>query len=230
MFVGESSDDVVMTTPNASTRTGSLRSISDAQHGLLTVAQARQLLGSASAAFELGATGEWERLSRTLYRRIGSEPTFQQRCLAAVLSHGGDAVVSHETALALFEARFADHVADAVGDLVERAKDRNASIHVSSTTGRRGGRFALVHRVAVLPDRWRTIQRGVPVVAPALVTMQLFATEPVEVAGAAADALVRSGLTSYEDLSSVVAELGERGRAGTGALRSFLVDHFGDPA
>ncbi|NLA36206.1 MAG: hypothetical protein GX868_11070 [Actinobacteria bacterium] len=216
-----------------------LLSISEAQHGLITATQARYLLGSTSAALSLAHSGDWERVSKVLFRRRDSAATFQQRCLAAVLDLGGDTVVSHESALALFArtdaaeaaaeaggesaaAEFAAEFAAASGEEGSAAAGHRL-IHVSSTsTKRRPDALATVHRVARLPDRWRTIHRGIPVAAPALIAMQLFAVQPTATATAIVDDMVARGLVRVIDLEAVVTELGERGRTGTGALRSYL--------
>lgn len=199
-----------------------LRSISDAQHDLITVAQARCVLGSASAALALANTGDWERVSKALFRRRGGAESFHQRCLAAVLDLGGDTVVSHRSALMLFASNPPPEVFNDDGTPLRPRTV--ADVHVSSTTTkRRPTELAVVHRVAVLPDRWRTIQRGIPVAAPALIAMQLFAVEKASEAAAVVDDLRCRGLVCTAELEAVVEELGERGRTGTGALRAYLL-------
>lgn len=200
-----------------------LRSISDAQHDLITVTQARYLLGSSSAALSLANSADWERVSKVLFRRRGSARTFQQRCLAAVLDLGGDTVVSHRSALELFATDPVPEVFD--DDGTPQTPCSTLPVHVSTTsTKRRPDALAVVHRVAALPDRWRTVQRGIPVAAPALIALQMFSCEPVAEAAAVADDLRARGLVRTGDLEAVVEDLGERGRSGTGPLRVYLQD------
>lgn len=134
--------------------------------------------------------------------------------MAAVLICGEDAVLSHESAAALWEIR-----APKAGSAPERQPPN--PIHVSvpgSATRIRGG--IKVHRRSKIPAGDQTLREGIPVTSPALTLIDLGLRLDKPRLEAAVNEADRLGLIDPQSLR--VALETHRGRDGVAALRELL--------
>ena len=75
--------------------------VAEKQFGLVTLDEVRKA-GIHDRTWQLCVrSGLWVRVAPRVYRSASVASTFAQRCLAQVLSLGGDAAVSHRSAAAL---------------------------------------------------------------------------------------------------------------------------------
>jgi very-short-patch-repair endonuclease len=128
------------------------------QHGVVTHEQLLALGLSAKAIRHRIAKGRVHPVFRGVYAVGRPELTRYGRWMAAVLSCGPEAVLSHESAAALWEIR----------------ADRSGRIEVSvpaHVARRRPG--IVVHRRAELPAGELTQHKGIPVTGPALTLLDL---------------------------------------------------------
>ena len=93
---------------------------------------------------------------------------------------------------------------------------------VTTSASRRKTALARIHRVRVLPDTWTTTLRGIPVVRPELLALQIHAVCPEERAEALVERLWSLRLLSGRSLAAFLSQQGERGRNGTAGLRRYL--------
>ena len=184
-----------------------LESVAEAQRGVVTVQQVRQLLGSASAELRFRSDPRWEQVSSRLHRRVDSESTLEQRCVIAVLELGGCTLVSHRSAAMLY-------------GLYERD---DQLVHVTTTSKRRQhGGVARLHRVDEVPLEQQRVLGGVPIVSPALLAMQAFGSLPSDDAVDLTMTMMNLGMLERHELEELLERWGERGRNGAGGLRAFL--------
>ena len=118
-----------------------------AQHGLITLAQARSAGMSEPAVKRRLGSGRWIRLHGAVYAVAGSPRSAQQALLAACLAAGGTVAVSHRSAAGLLG------LVDSDVGLVE------------ITVARAQGPLpagVVVHRIADLNHRWITAVDGIP--------------------------------------------------------------------
>src|SRR5580704_11762735 len=73
------------------------------QYGLITRDQAMGAGCTRGSIQHFLASGQWERVSAGVFRHGAVRPSFEQSCLAAVLTAGPTAVVSHWSAARLFK-------------------------------------------------------------------------------------------------------------------------------
>lgn len=140
-------------------------------------------------------------------RRAGSPVTVEQKVLAAVLDLGGDAALSHLPA----------------GHWYGLQGCSLTPLHLVTTHVRRHRPDGVrVHRVRDLPPTWVTRHRGVPIVRPELLAIQLFAVCRPERAEVLVDRLWSLQLLSGPSIAAVLAQMGARGRNGIAGLRSYL--------
>ncbi|UDY37948.1 type IV toxin-antitoxin system AbiEi family antitoxin domain-containing protein [Dermatobacter hominis] len=149
----------------------------------------------------------WERVGSGVVRRRGSAPTADQRVVAAVLDHGSGAGAAFLTGAHLFGCAGAPLL----------------PIQIVGTVATRRYRTDVgYHRVRRIPDRWMTEVRGIPVVAPEMVAMQLFACSLSESAERRVDVLWSMGRLSGRSIEMFLSDMGRSGRNGVAGLRSYL--------
>jgi very-short-patch-repair endonuclease len=156
----------------------------------------------------------WERYgdSGIVLRRRGSPPTIEQEVVATVLDYGPDARLAFESAAHLFGCNGVPL----------------RPIQVMGTVATRRYRLpAGYHRVRVVPERWTTEYRGIPVAAPELVAMQMFACSRPETAERRVDQMCAMARLSGASLRLFLDDMGASGRNGIAGLRGYL-DARGD--
>jgi hypothetical protein len=136
------------------------------QHGLITGPQALESGCTRDRIRHRVTAGEWARVSPGVFRLRGAPSSFAQSCLAAVLTGGPAAMVSHWSAAALL----------GVGSGSDLA--RPISISVPSTIKARAASNAgvVVHRPRVLTPHDKAIVERIPVTKPARLLVDLAAT------------------------------------------------------
>jgi very-short-patch-repair endonuclease len=182
-----------------------LWSLAEGQHGVVTRSQLVELGFHPQAIKHRISKGRLHRLWRGVYAVGRPQVTRHGRWMAAVLSCGPHAVLSHGSAAALWEI----------------ASGRSGRIEVSVPTRsphRRAG--LLVHRRPALAIEDVTCHEGIPVTAPACTLVDIaprLARRRLETAINEAD---KRGLVDPESLGSAIADLS--GRRGVAALRDVL--------
>jgi hypothetical protein len=141
-----------------------------------------------------------------VYATFGTPLGYEARVLAACWAAGPDAVGSHRTAL------WSWALLDGVQPVEITA--RRASHPVPSGV--------IVHRPNVLRDCDVTTQRHVPLTNPLRTLLDAGAVLPPNVVGECIERALTMRLVTVKGLRVILAELGGRGRSGTGALRSHL--------
>ena len=156
---------------------------------------------------QLLTSRHWERIGASVLRRRGAPSTDDQQLAAAVLDSGPAAFVAHLTGGRLLGINGCPlRPIEIVGETASRRK-------------RLGVGF---HRVRSVPLRWTTEVRGIPVVAPELCAMQLFASVRYERAERWVDTLWSLGRLSGRSISVFLSEMGRPGRNGVAGLRRYF--------
>jgi hypothetical protein len=150
------------------------------QYGLVTTDQARAAGLTHRMVAELQRKGWLVPARRGVYRLCGVAPTWRSAALAAVLAAGGDAVLSHYSAAALWE------ICDP-NDLEGRLElTASRLVRLEGVT---------THRHA-LGARDRTVRHGIPVTTVERTLLDLSEYEPARRVGGALDEAVRRRLTT----------------------------------
>jgi very-short-patch-repair endonuclease len=179
------------------------------QHGVIAL---RQLFGlglNSDAVKHLVATGFLHRVFRGVYAVGRPDLTRYGRWLAAVLSCGPRAVLSHDSAAALW--RICD---DESGGI---------EVVVRGSSGRKSREGIVVHSRRWLDRRHVTRQRGIPVTTPLDTLIDIAPRKSRKRLEAAINNADNLGLVKEHALREALAH--ERGRPGVPALRTIL-----DPA
>ena len=182
--------------------------LSERQHGIVTTPQVMALGGTRHVITHLIASGQWERLTPMLLRRIGSPPSRGQRVIAAVLDAGIGAALSHRAAAAWWRlGGFNLHDVE-----VTRLRNTNS---IEPRLAR------MVHEPRCFPDHHRTLLDSVPITVPSRIAFDLAATQPW-LAEKALDRAWASNLLSYRSSMLIMDDLAERGRRGITLMRELL--------
>lgn len=177
------------------------------QHGVVARPQLIELgWGYGEIAWLVGS-GQWERVTSLVLRRVGSPATDRQAAVEAVLDAGPRAILSHLSAARIW-------------GLVGCSLRPFHAIRASTTT--RVSTLTSVRRIDRLPDRWVTNLDGVPIVRPELLALQLFDVCSHERASTLTDRLWSYRLLSGRSIDTLLDELGARGRNGTAGLRAYF--------
>jgi very-short-patch-repair endonuclease len=187
-----------------------LRRLAERQHSVVGRHQSRDL-GATRSQLEHRAQGpDWERATPNVLRLRGSPTTDLQRAMTAVLDAGAGAVLSHQSAAALWEL----------------PGFRLRALEVTSVRigPRRDQRLAKLHLTRVLPAPHVTRNDGIPVTTPARTVFDLAAVvHPLRVKRALETAWSKRLLDGV-GMAAVLDDLGKRGRAGTTVIRELLAD------
>ncbi|MEZ5320941.1 MAG: hypothetical protein R2698_02450 [Microthrixaceae bacterium] len=181
--------------------------ISERQHGLVSTAQLRRSGFGIAEIHRLGALGQWLPVAPKVLRRSGAPRTDGQRVLTPILALGGDAALSHLSAARWWGLTGCSLLPPTV-----------------TTTGRQYRRpeGVKVHLVRALPQNWRTVLHDVPIVAPELLAMQLFAVCHEQRAERLVERLWAMRLLSGASIAAFLAQMGRQGRNGIAPLRRYL--------
>ena len=187
-----------------SSRRAGLWELVHRQHGVVTRSQLLGLGYGPDAIKHRIATGRLHPVWRGVYAVGRPQLTLHGRWMAAVLSCGPEAVLSHESAAALWEIR--------------PVKSGELEVSVpSSKAPRRPG--IMVHRRAALAGHVRR-HRAIPVTAPICTLIDIAAQLPRGQLEAAINEADKRDLTDPEELRSALDEVARR--PGIGALRETL--------
>jgi very-short-patch-repair endonuclease len=188
-----------------------LRVLAERQHGVIARRQARALGASSEHLRRRIESPDWEAVSWRVLRLVGTQRTFRQRCMAAVLDAGPGAVVSYEPAATL-------------GRLPGFWP---GPMHVSRLTGR--SPLAVVHRIGVPESHTGTIE-GIPVTRPARTIFDLAAVLHPHRTERALDNALAHRLTTVRALRQVTEDLATQGRPGSALMRRLLAGRDGSYA
>ncbi len=185
-----------------------LRTLAQRQHGVIARRQAREMGARDHHIRRRIESPDWEQVTPTVLRLVGTARTFRQRAMAATLDTGPGAAVSHESAGALWRL----------------PGFPPGPMHVSRAVGRSS--VATVHRTC-LPDAHVRRIEGIPVTSPARTIFDLAGTlHPGRTERALDNALGRR-LTTVAALQQVTANLSARGRPGSAVMRRLLAERDG---
>jgi len=182
--------------------------LAERQHGVVSTIQLRHAGATKAEIAHLLHSGQWERVTRLVLRRVGSPRTREQRAASAVLDAGGRAGLSHHAAAAWFAERgfqlFPLHVT--------RARD---------ATGM-PSRLSVIHEPRRLPDHHLTLHRGVVVTVPSRIPFDIAELGDRFGAERSLDRGWGLHLLNHASSHRMLAELAGRGRKGITLMRELL--------
>lgn len=175
------------------------------QHGVIALFQLYELGFTLSAIKHRVATGRLHPVRRGVYAVGRPNLTREGEWMAAVLSCGPPAVLSHESAAALWGIR----------------RERTRAIHVTTPrTARHRGKGIVAHRRKMLGSKDVTECDGIPVTTPILTLIDLATCIPP---GALEATINEADKLDRVDPDVLRRALNERkGQRGVGALRAIL--------
>lgn len=185
-----------------------MRLVAGQQHWVLSRAQARQAGVTRKALHSRSHGMGWEPVSPQVLRLLGSEATFEQRCMAGVLDAGSGAIASRGAAARLW-------------GLPGFSSER---VHVTRPrcSSSRSSPLALVHESRYLPSHHCTTRNGIPLTTVSRTVFDLAGcVHPLRAARALDNALTRK-YVALEELRRVTIELLARGRTGSALMRELL--------
>jgi len=178
--------------------------IADRQHGVITRGQLEALGLSAAAVTRWARNGRLRRMYPGVYAVGHAVLVPDGRRLAAVLACGGDAVLSHCDAGAVWN--------------VCAARGGRFHVTVPPDGARRGRRAGVhVHESALRPEDW-TVRNGIPVTSLARTLVDIAAVSTEAQVAEAVDAAVAQGLYDQAAIDAVTG----RGRAGSARLKKVI--------
>lgn len=187
-----------------------LAAVAASQHALITLDQLGDLKVTRHQRERLLATGQIVRVARHVYRLNGVPATWQGRIAAAQLAVGGDAIVSHRSAAALYGLD---------------GFDQQRVVHLSLPIGRspRMPADVRLHRCVdyelIAPDR----RQNLPVTDPARVVLDLYASESnPEIARRGLFSARKKNLTTWTAIDECLRRHARQGRRGIVRLRADL--------
>ena len=180
-------------------------------HGVVSLDQARAYGVSEHQVRRRVERGEWERVSRGVYRGASAPRSWHSDLMAAVLATGG--VASHRTAAALWGLdRFARGAIEITVPYERRTRLDSCVVHRSTQWDR-------IDSVAV--DR-------IPVTSVERTIVDLGAVVSIRKLELAAESALRQRLTTWRALRAALIRHSRRGRDGCGRLRRLLETRYGD--
>jgi Transcriptional regulator, AbiEi antitoxin/Protein of unknown function (DUF559) len=191
-----------------------ISALAEAQHGLITLAQARSAGMSGADVKRRLARGRWFRVHGAVYAVAGAPRTTRQELLAASLAAGGTVAVSHRSAaglLGLFDAQ--------PGPVEITVTRPRAPVPAG----------VVVHRIADLDRRWITAVDSIPCTVVERTLVDLGAAAPLGIVARALDRAIGRRLTTVAGVRSALDAVARKGRAGVGALRRLLDERTDAP-
>ena len=186
--------------------------LAERQHGLITRHQLSELGAGDTFAYHRTRSGKWSLVSRGVFRVGGAPITFHQRCMAAVLAAGPGALLSHRTALRLWEA----------------APRSAVPLEVSVPRGRQHRQAGVItHTSRDIALARPVIRHRIPTTGLARTLLDLGAVDPTGVRGAVWLARRTHGL-GWDTMLQALVEHGKHGRSGVGPLRQVVAEHYGE--
>ena len=187
-----------------------VRLLAEAQYSVVAVWQLGNLGVSKQAVHRWTGGPDWERLTPTVLRLVGSPATPEQEAFAAVLDAGVGSVLSLQAGAAWWAYPGYDL----------------ADLHVSRLRDGAGerSRLATLHFPRSLPPDHVTVFRGMPVTTPARTICDLAAVvNPAKLERTLENGW-RRGLYTGRTLHRVHQDLAGRGRPGTSVMRELLAE------
>jgi very-short-patch-repair endonuclease len=177
------------------------------QHGVVADRQLRALgLGRGAIQHQLGL-GRLHRLHRGVYAVGHTRLTVRGRWMAAVLACGDEALLSHLSAGALWDAM----------------PIRGSRIHVTAVRGLRARRGIVLHQVRRLHPDDVTVLDGIPVTSLARTFLDLAEVLPPPQLARVWDEAERRGLLDVRAIQRICGR--SRGRHGLGPLTALSTAH-----
>jgi very-short-patch-repair endonuclease len=188
-----------------------LRDHAETHLGLALVRDYYTAGGTRHSLRRLLERGDWVRWTRRLLRLRGAPVTDEQTALAAVLDAEprAAAALSHESGAALFGT-------PGFFLLPAHVTMRQQPSH------KRRLEIGLAHWAALFTDEFRTTYRGIPVVTPPFLALQLFGTLHPDRARRAVSHLLMARLVDKASLGRVLEVEAVQGRNGIVLLREFI--------
>lgn len=183
--------------------------LADRQHGLLTADQLHQAGYSSSAIADACAKRWLIRVDRGVYRVAGATRSWRASAQAALLSIGGDALLSHYSAGALW------------GLLSPAELDGQLHVTTSSRLVRRRG--IVDYRRILLPAE-RVERHGIVATSVERTILDIAEAEPVNRIGRLIDDALRARLTSIRGVAAMVELHRRRGEPRLGGIREALAE------
>jgi very-short-patch-repair endonuclease len=177
------------------------------QLGLITLEQTVECGISSRTRERRCASGEWDRPHPRVYRSRAYAVSHEQRLLAATLSAGPHAAVSHHAAASFL------HVERFHSGLVELSVQEHRSITL---------RGCLQHRIADLTPADVTMVGPIPVTVHARTLVDLGAVARPWLVRRALEQWLREGHVTVAEVRATLERVARRGRAGAGVLREIL--------
>ena len=190
------------------------RELAQRQHAVIARRQAVDVGIHRRTIDRLLARGEWELVSRGVYRVVGSQRTWEQRALSVALSAGPDAVVSHRSAAFIYGL-------DGFGPpgRIEVTTPRHL---------RRVIRGATVHETLDPHLVAKTVRHGIPVTGPARTVLDVcWVADDDSIALRALDEMLRRRIVTWSELWECLVLHARRGRNGVALFRRVLLRRWG---
>jgi very-short-patch-repair endonuclease len=186
-----------------------LAHLASGQHGLLTRSQLRELGLSSRAIDHRLEHGRLSAVHPEVYLVGGSARNKSQELLAAVLSMGRGAALSHLSAAGLWGMLSVPSL-----------------IHVVTPRPRWKDKPFIVHRSTDLGPRYVVEVDGIPVTTPARTVVDLGAVVGRRTVGLALDTAIRKNLTSLPEVGGMIDRVARKGRRGVGHARTVLEERL----
>lgn len=190
-----------------------LQRLALANHGIFTADDARRDGVTPQTLNRAVAAGRAERVLPKTYRLVGTEQTWEQELLSFCRWSGG--VASHRAAAALW--RLSGIPAGTIELVVSHPRKKVRADLVLHVSGE-------------LPNGDRSSVAGIPVTSPTRTLLDLGAVVEETVLETALEDALRRGLTSPARIRWQLQTQGQRGRAGTAALRRLIAIRSEQPA
>lgn len=186
-----------------------LRAVADSQHGVITRAQARDVGITDRVWYRLLSSGVLRPMHKGVAVLVGHAESRRQCMMAAVLSIGDHAIVSHRSAGEIWGVWNAD--ADDPIDVI---------------VGKRRGRPTIPGVISHVPrdlDELAPLRRDdVRVTGPARTLLDIAGVNPLATRFVI-ERMLMAGLISRRRIAAAVARHSKQGRAGIGPVREVLV-------
>ncbi len=179
------------------------------QRGLLTRTQAHEAGFSDRAIQHRLKTGRWVLAHAGVYRSAGTESSWEQALLAAVLAAGDDAIASHRSPLAMWGVEKIERVIELSVPLARRTRVEGAIVHRTDSI--------------LLPERTRL--RDIPLTTPARAVLDACAVLPRGTMDRVIEDVLSRRLVKRAALVGQLERHGGSGRKGTTVLLELLAEH-----
>lgn len=187
-----------------------MRTLAGRQHSLVSRSQVRSLGADRWSLGRRLRGGEWVAPTPQVLQIAGTQPSFHQHCMIAVLHFGDGTVISGISAARLWG------IPGFSSPVVEVSRHRRRATH------RPGALPVVLHRPRLLPPHHCALNQGVPVTTVARTLFDLAgALHPGRTERALDNALTRK-LVPLETMRAVTIELLEHGRTGSALMRRLL--------